>query len=121
MRGISANLPIPGFASSANRSNVKLDDAPEKVKDKFSAILGSGFHLKHRLTATISKKHSNLKAFYAALSEALYAWDDEDMERLYDAILADSRNLEQKSFKLLRYYRRRFFVARVKRYCLPPS
>ena len=88
------------------------------IVDKFSAILGSGFHACHRMVTPMH--HSHKKGFFVALSEALYAWDDEDMNTLV-SLLKTKLKMEENEIKTWRYFRRRYFARRVRRVCLPPS
>ena len=118
--GIRSKLPMPGQRWE-EKPGVKLDPPPIEVKDKISAILGSGFHCGHRVGALISTKQTHRKAFCVAFSEALYAWDEDDMNVLFDNMKEHVEDMDRKDFLLLRYFRRRYFVKRVKRHCLPPS
>ena len=95
-----------------------LSEPPETIIDKFSAILGSGFHACHRIVTPMH--HSYKIAFFVALSEAIYAWDEEDMKTLVD-LLKDKLGLGEDEIKTWRYFKRRYFVRRVRRICLPPS
>ena len=95
-----------------------LSEPPERIIDKFSAILGSGFHACHRIVPPMH--HSYKKAFFVALSEAIYAWDEEGMRTLVD-LLMDKLGLGEDEIKSWRYFKRRYFARRVKRVCLPPS
>jgi hypothetical protein len=46
----------------------KLDPPPLQIKDRFSAILGNGFHARHRIIVPVH--HTSKKPFFVALSEA---------------------------------------------------
>ena len=84
----------------------------------YSAILGSGFHAGHRIIALVN--HCHKKAFFVALSEAMYAWDECDMRSLEEA-LRENVDMSSHDFSLFCYFCRRYFLKRVKRHCLPPS
>jgi hypothetical protein len=102
----------------APREGVHLDPPPEKIEDRFSALLGSAFHASHRIIVGV--KHSHKKAFYVALSEAIYAWDEEEMAILVENLKL-RLDLDDDEIRLFRYFRRRYFAKRVRRHCLPPS
>ena len=101
------------------RPGVKLDPPPENyIRDHFKVVLGSPFHLSHRCICPMH--HSYKKAFFVALSEALYAWNQEDMKILVD-LLATELDLSEDEIVAWTYFKRRFFARRVRRFCLPPS
>ena len=72
----------------------------------------------HRIVTPMH--HSYKKAFFVALSEAIYAWDEEDTKTLVD-LLKDKLGLGEDEIKMWRYFKRHYFVRRVRRICLPPS
>lgn len=117
--GVEANLPLPGRRWTP-KAGVKLDPPPAEVLNRFSAVMGSVFHALLRMSKSISMKGSHRKGFCVALSEAFYAWDEDDLNTLYDA-MKEHFDLTKREFLLLRYFRRRFFLLRVKRHCLPPA
>ena len=49
------------------------------------------------------------KVFYAALSEAMYAWDEDDTKNLYEA-MKNRIDVNMDEFQLMWYYRRSYFV-----------
>ena len=86
--------------------------------DKFSSILGSGFHCLHRIGTPAKREYK--KAFYAALSEAMYAWDEDDTKNLYEA-MKNRIDVNMDEFQLMWYYWKSYFVKCVGCHCLPPS
>ena len=46
---------------------------PRDVSNKYSAVLGDGFHAMHR--PKVPMEHDSKKAYFVALQEAFYAWD----------------------------------------------
>ena len=115
--GETQGLSLPGREWKP-KEGVNLERPPTTVKDVYSAILGSGFHAGHRIIAPVN--HCHKKAFFVALSEAMYAWDECDMRSLEEA-LRENVDMSSHDFSLFRYFRRRYFLKRVKRHCLPPS
>jgi hypothetical protein len=112
-------ISLPLQTSFESTEDFKLDPPPVTViQDRFSSVLGSCFHACHRFI--VPTHHSYKKPFYAALSEAFFSWDDEDMKVLMER-LKSILHLSDKEILNLRYYKRSFFTKRVRRYVLPPS
>ena len=84
---------------------------------QFSSILGSGFHRAHRITTPA--KHKFKKLYSVAVSEAAYEWDLDSMMEVYHCV-KEHINITFEQFKVWRYYRRDYFMQRVKRVCPPP-
>ena len=100
------------------KEGILLDPPPPKIIDKFSAVLGSGFHAAHRIVTPVH--HAYKKAYSVALSEAIYCWDESDMRTLVQK-LSTEKGLEEDEIRLMRYFRRSYFTKRVRRHCLRPS
>lgn len=113
------SMALPGQTSTwTQKDGVHLDNPPGRIVDRYRAILGSGFHALHRII--VSSKHSHKKLLFVALSEALFAWDKDEMDNVCSA-LKDDLGLDEKEIIIYRYFRRRYFAKRVRRHCLPPS
>lgn len=80
--GMKGGISLPGREGTL--SDERLGSMPAKIKNKYSSILGSGFHAGHCVITPT--KHAFKKAFHVALSEAMYAWDEDGMRLLYLAM-----------------------------------
>jgi hypothetical protein len=58
--------------------SAKLSDAPEIIKEIFSAVLGDTFHAMQRPRVPV--KHSVCQLLYVASREAFSVWCEETME-----------------------------------------
>ena len=65
--GIKGGVYLPEMKGKL--SDERLGSPPEKIDDKQSAILGSGFYTSHRIVTPT--KHSYEKIFHIALSETM--------------------------------------------------
>ena len=83
------------------QEGVKLDKPPEEIIDTISAILGSCFHLTHHIVVGVH--HAYKKAFFVVLSEAVYAWDEQEMNTLVDK-LKSVYELDEEKMRLFRYF-----------------
>jgi hypothetical protein len=86
--------------------------------DDDGALLGSPFHAIHRFK--LMMKHYHRKAFYVALCEAFFQWNEHDLTIL-EATLAGKKKMDSKAIYLCRYFKRKYFSKRCRRICLPPS
>lgn len=116
-KGVQGGISLPGSTATSNTTH--LNAPPDTIKDKYSAVNGSHFHGENRFD--VPKDHMDEKAFYSALSEALFAWDSVDLQKLFETMKDAGMVTEWRDFLLLRYYRRMWFCQRVKRHCLSPS
>ena len=115
--GQDAGMSFPG-ETWKRTDGIFLPEPPQNIIDQYSAVLGSPFHACHRLLTPAGHEYN--KPFFVSLSEAIYAWDEDDMEILYESI-KKRLDMNINKFKLMRYYRRKYFCKRVRRHILPPS
>ena len=111
------SLTLPGMAY-VPKPGVKLDAPPKEIKDKFSCVLGSGFHACHRFL--VPAKHCYRKGFCVGMSEALYCWNEEKLQIVNEKLKAIV-GLRDDQLVVWRYFKRRFFARRCERNALPPS
>jgi len=89
---------------------------PRDVSNKYSAVLGDGFHAMHR--PKVPMEHDSKKAYFVALQEAFYAWDPSKLEEL-KANMRDAGK-DDKEIEGEMYYNSQFFRNCVPRLMLPP-
>ena len=80
--GLKGGILLPDEEGSL--LDERLGFSPTKIKNKYSSILGSGFHAGHRIVKP--EKHAHNKAFHVALSEVTHAWDEDGIRVLYNAM-----------------------------------
>lgn len=90
--------------------------APNAITDRYSSVIGDGFHLMDRPKVPI--KHELKKAYKVALQEALFAWNPVKLEALKQAMVRDG--LAEDEVEAEMYYNVKAFRSVVDRRILPP-
>jgi hypothetical protein len=93
----------------------QLNDVPENIPMKWSAVLGDGFHVLSRVK--VPEKHELKKAFKIAFMKALYAYDEMKLQEVIATL--KSNGWTDREITSTLYYRPGFFSKRVERTCLP--
>lgn len=117
IRRCAAQGAAPHLAGRGEGTCPPLDPPPERIPDRFSAVLGDAFHMMDRPKVPMS--HSSKKAYFVSLQEAFFAWDTDCLERVKVALRKDGMREDEIDAKM--YYDVAFFRARVRRAILPPS
>jgi len=92
----------------------KLGAVPKNISDTPTAVPGDAFHFMDRIK--VPMHHSFRKAYFVALTEAWYEWNEEDLERVKVALRGvgcSTADIEQKMM-----FQRGWFAQRVRR-CVP--
>ncbi len=117
---------IEGCIASAGRrprgsqkryASVKLSDAPENIKEIYSAVLRDAFHGMQRPRVPVN--HSVHKMFYVALHEAFFVWCEETMA-VTEALLRET-GITGDEIQARKYYNVDWFTERVPRFIPKPS
>jgi len=96
----------------------KLGQPPQgHIIDRFSSVLGDPFHLMDRPKVPI--RHAAKKPYFVALQEAMFAWDERQMDDVKKALTCDGLSAVDIEARL--YFNVAFFRQRVHRMILPPS
>jgi hypothetical protein len=96
--------------------NDKLGPVPDRVKIKFSCVLGDLFHAMDR--AKVPTNHEFKKAYYYALMGAFLEWDPNGLASVKNTLLDNGWTEEE--FESTLFYKPSFFRRRVQRVALPP-
>ena len=94
-----------------------LDPPTETIADRFSSVLGDGFHFMDR--PKVPMHHEYKKGYFVALQEAWFAWDLEKLQQVKGNLSADGLTDDDIEAKML--YGIDYFRQRVERTVLPPS
>ncbi|KAL3911438.1 MAG: hypothetical protein SGARI_001647 [Bacillariaceae sp.] len=95
----------------------RLEPLDRSVPIKYRVVLGDGFHLLKRIWTPMH--HEFKKAYFYALTNALFQWDPDDMERVCDNLR--KKGWTDRDIESVQYYRPSFFRKRVRRIILPPN
>ena len=112
MEDATIHVPLPGW-KWVSRTDIHLDPVPDEIKDKFPSVLGSAFHASHRINTPMH--HCCKKAFFVVLSEAIYAWNKNDMSTFVER-LKTKLKLTEDEVKSWQYFKRRYFPVKSKVY-----
>jgi hypothetical protein len=109
-----------GLAEKEGRVNLlfceKLDDAPEIIKQIFSAVLGDIFHGMNQ--AKVPVRHEYKKGYYIAFMKAFLAWDPDRLKEVTNKL--KENGFSDEDIEMLMYYHPSFFAKGVERIVLPP-
>jgi 3'-5' exonuclease len=92
-----------------------LNDVPDSIPMKWSAVLGDGFHLLSRVK--VPEKHEFKKAYKISFMKALYAYDEPKLQEVISML--KSNGWTDREIESTLYFRPGFFSKRVERTCLP--
>lgn len=104
-------------APASMRSCRGLDDPPSTITDKFSNVLGDGFHMLDR--PKVGVHHPFKKAYFNALMNAYYDWDPIMLEEAKAALRASGKS--DADIEQMMYFQPSWFCGCVRRRVLPPS
>ncbi|CAJ1958312.1 unnamed protein product [Cylindrotheca closterium] len=94
-----------------------LDNAPDKITDCFSAVVGDVFHLMDRMK--IPTHHEFKKAFKVALRDSVLQWSPPELEEVKTAVKAKDGKTDDEIDADM-YFNAAFWKACVPRRVLPP-
>ncbi|GFH55445.1 hypothetical protein CTEN210_11921 [Chaetoceros tenuissimus] len=100
------------------RKGVKLDPPPKFIIDRYSAVIGSCFHVCKSVETT--GDHCDNKGYNDALSEGIYCWHKEMMNDFVDAVM-DKTGMSMDAVIKMRYFHRKWVARFVERNVLGPS
>ena len=112
------NNNISELQSAMPLEHPKLSKPPKNIEDKFSSVLGDGFHYMHRIT--VPTNHCYKKRFFVSLQEAIFAWNPEMLKKVKDK-KKRTRNLTDIEIESDMCFNVRWWQERVFRTILPPS
>ena len=95
----------------------ELDAPPATIDDTVQVVLGDGFHVLDR--AKVPMHHSSKKAYFVALMNAFYDWDEVELKVAKDALRAGGK--AEKEVEHMLFFKPSWFCACVRRRVLPPS
>jgi hypothetical protein len=95
-----------------------LDEAPTKIEDRFSSVVGDSFHFMDR--PKVPMHHDGKKGYFVALRQVWFQWDLTKLAEV-QAALRYERGMNNSEIKALLYYDVDYFCVRVPRIVLPPS
>ncbi len=91
----------------------KLDDAPEIIKQIFSAVLGDIFHGMNQ--AKVPVRHEYKKGYYIAFMKAFLAWDPDRLKEVTNKL--KENGFSDEDIEMLMYYHPSFFAKVRVLYC----
>ena len=94
-----------------------LEDVPDEILYKFSAVLGDIFHAIQRTRVPV--KHEYKKGLYFALMNAFFVWDEIRLEEV-KSVLREKAGMTDDDISNLMYYSPAFFAKRVARHVPGP-
>ena len=95
----------------------ELDDPPEQIEHKFSAILGDVFHAMDRTRVPV--RHEYKKAYFVALMRAFFVWNQSSLDKVIEKL--KQNGWSEEDVQSLLYFRPSFFRRRVERIVLSPK
>jgi len=95
-----------------------LDEAPTKIEDHFSSVVGDSFHFMDR--PKVPMHHDGKKGYFVALRQVWFQWDLTKLAEV-QAALRYERGMNNSEIKALLYYDVDYFCVRVPRIVLQPS
>ena len=96
----------------------KLPTPPSSIEDKFSSVIGDGFHFMDR--TKVPTNHCWKKSFYAALQEAFFSWNPEMLLNIKNKMKL-KYNLTDEELDADMHFKVRWWQQRAFRKILPPS
>ncbi|KAL7525102.1 hypothetical protein ACHAXR_003597, partial [Thalassiosira sp. AJA248-18] len=96
-----------------------LSDAPmpNKIRNRFSAVLGDIFHAINRTKVLV--KHEAKKGFFVALKNAFLMWNPKKLKELEDKMRADG--MSEKEIKAVKFFNTKLYTDCVDRFAPPPK
>ena len=73
------NSIISYLQSAMPLEHPKLSKPPQNIEDKFSSVLGDGFHCMHRIA--VPTNHCYKNSFFMSLQEAIFSWNPEMLKK----------------------------------------
>ena len=109
---------VSNLKNTVSFHHPNLSTPPTVVEDKFSAVLGDGFHYMQRIR--VPTNHCYKKRFYVSLREAFFAWDPDMLQKVKDK-KKKIHNLSDDDIDSDTYFNADWWRQRVFRKTLPPS
>ena len=106
------------FNGTSSPAASMLDEAPARIEDCFSSVVGDSFHFMDR--PKVPMHHDAKKGYFVALRQAWFQWDLTKLAQV-KATLQVERGMNDSDIEAMLYYDVDYFCVRVPRMVLPPS
>jgi hypothetical protein len=117
VRAALAAVDDAAQASPTTSATTPLDEAPARIHDHFSAVLGDVFHLMDRPKVPV--RHHAKKPYFVSMRDAWFLFDVNKLAEVLATLKAEGKTDED--IEAMMYYNFAYFRERVPRVVPPPS